>query len=238
MTADCDKQDVRRINRYQTTDRELGGAAEQKNKSRNRPNQRKRNVRGELLVHDFRDRHGDDVEHEPAGERNHRECPEHRRCDIERKRHLSALGRTRLFVAAFARHQKIRDADCSAHDRRKNERCAPASGYGDRGSDTRRERHAEISEHAVRGEIAPAIARVGNQHRNADGMIDRRENTKREQSDGKPEHVRRRGGGRERYRAAEEENRHKLAAAPVVADPAPWQRETVRRQQSRRSKAR
>jgi len=190
----------------------------------------------ESLVEDLRNRHRDDVEHEPAGEGGDRKRCEHRHCNIEDERHFRGVRALRDFIPALVCRSEIGNADRHADDRRQGERRSPAERSGDGRCQPGCKRHAKIAVHPVACEIATAVAGVRDQDRNSDRMIDRCEDAEHEQRDRKHDRVGRGRGNCERAAAAEKEDRHQLAAAPMVPCPTPGQREQAERNEARRRK--
>ena len=114
-----------------------------------------------------------------------------------------------------------RDADRTRHQ----EGRAPAQPLDQGGSHAGGKRRAEIAADAVEGERAAARRRLLDQHRHADGMIDRRKHAERGQRNRQDDEVGREARRHQRKPAAQIEQRHHVAPAPAVGEPAGRQRE-------------
>ena len=209
--------------------RELRQRAEHEDQGREPADQHQRHI-AEPLVDDLRQRHRHDVEDQAGGERDHDEQAEHGRGDPGREPHVRRRGvALDRLVVIVGNEPKIDDAGQDTDHRRNDEGAAPSDHRCQHGGDAGRERDAEIAAHAVEGERAAARGRLLDQHRGADRMIDRGEHAERRQRDRQRDQVRRQRRADQRHAAAEIEQRHHVAPAPAVGEPAGRQREDRRR---------
>ena len=113
----------------------------------------------------------------------------------------------------------------SRQSRRRQEGRAPAEPGREQRAHAGGERDAEIAADAVEGERAPARLRGFDQHGHADRVVDGGEHAEREQRDCQHGQIGREGGAGQRNAAADIEQRHHVAPAPAVGEPAGRQRE-------------
>ena len=142
------------------------------------------------------------------------------------------------FVPAGSRMRR-RDADnrASGHDEDdggNEKRPAPADPGRDRRRDRSRDRDADIAADAVARHRMAAVDGLLHHHRRADRMINRAEHADAEQRDGEQREVRRGADRRRRDAGTNEKDRHHIAPAPVVGEPARRQREQAERGERRR----
>ena len=174
---------------------------------------------GEPLREQFRQRHRDRIE--SGGNRDHD--------DQQRHNHSPHVlsGNTRLrrglplAGAVFVNHcahegQTDHDSDDAWND----ESAAPAEILADKAGDHRRRRHAEIAPDAVQPHFTAQPVRVRHDHSRADGMVDRREQTDRQQRRAELQRRLHQPHRDHRRPDAGEEDCHHVAAAPAVAKPA------------------
>ena len=116
------------------------------------------------------------------------------------------------------RDARERDAARDRDERWDDERCAPTGELNEKAGHRRRQRDAEIAREAVDADRETGTLGAAHEHRNPDGMINRRECAHQRQRQRELPGVLRRRDQQHRSAHAEVKNEHHLAPAPVIAE--------------------
>ena len=203
----------------QPPDGELGrGAAQRHRESEDADDRQEPRIAGKALLHQLRDQDREGVENE-AGD--HRDQEQHEDCAADEGRRDLGKGPCGILASRIVRRlDEPCRAEPEADQPRHDERRAPADLLRQERGHDRRQRDAEIAEHAVDADRAPdPVARRLDQHRGADRMVDRREQPGRRKRQGERQRARCEPRRRERKPGAEEERRHHGAAAEPRREP-------------------
>jgi hypothetical protein len=140
-------------------------------------------------------------------------------------RAITAGGRSTDFFGRRARHEEREEH--AAQDRERagdGEGGAPARRLHEEAGEHGGERDAEVAGEPVHADGEAGIARVLHQHRNADRVVDRREDAHERERGRQRPHARRRGHEQGRGADAEKEDDHHHPPAPEVPEASGRQR--------------